>query len=774
MFDVHLRVYACSLDALLADDKSDPYISGKYVSSIENLNSGIELNGKAIGCTHLSSLYMLKSIELFNNGSKFRVHELLGTRESIESIAPDNIDGICDYLISRSHSKYVVVCDRFGNFLHEIARDLPVGRQRVFLLGSCNHLMSFRLVHKSKVNNSGEVVSSYVVHFFDPNSTNVVARSEVSDLNNFLLPDKFSLRKFFLASMYGYYFENTFGGPREDECVIHEYSEDEVNNSKGFLKLETLSQDGVSECLIYHVVEDGGSSCIAEVSRRLSLLSLDGESSNILYGRGSDNTTALHMALSCNRHHSIAPYISLLDLVPREKLASLLLGILLARSHCGVPGLFIALQEGHAESVRVFGLLLDKLVSLNDEMDSDRLATILFDILMSSSNSGASGLFMAMQENCSDAISAFGGLVDKLLSFSGKMPDSSLAKMIFDLLLSSNNEGVPSLFIAMQEGCAGAVSAFGNLIERLLFFSEKIPASRLAKMIFDLLLSSNNDGVPSLFIAMQEGCAGAVSAFGGLMDILLLFLQEKVSADNLAKVIFCLLMAKRCDDLSCLLMSIYKGGTSVLSAFACLLDRLLSLRDKLSGDSMKKFVFDLLTEKDSNGKTGLFVAMSNGYAGTVHAFGDLLDRFLSLETTISNTRFTEMVSHLLIARSDYGMTALSSALENNHAGAVIAYLSLLRKINESSLPDILVAIGSKGFPSVLSSNKETMEAYLTIITQLPSTTSAALISKLKYEESSYFSRDVTEKEIEAYQILLHRLKEHADSVSSGVVHPEGT
>ncbi|WP_141663843.1 hypothetical protein, partial [Candidatus Ichthyocystis sparus] len=86
-----VRFSSFSGEALLSSDKSDPYVSTKYVSNIYSLNSKVQIDGEGIVCTHLSALYVSESIKYHNKAKKLRVHDLLGSTESIRRAAPGNI-----------------------------------------------------------------------------------------------------------------------------------------------------------------------------------------------------------------------------------------------------------------------------------------------------------------------------------------------------------------------------------------------------------------------------------------------------------------------------------------------------------------------------------------------------------------------------------------------------------------------------------------------------------------------------------------------------------
>jgi hypothetical protein len=87
------------------------------------------------------------------------------------------------------------------------------------------------------------------------------------------------------------------------------------------------------------------------------------------------------------------------------------------------------------------------------------------------------------------------------------------------LLAAKNADGVPGLYVALKEGHADTIKAFGEL---LLLVPED---QRVA-----LLAAKDADGVPGLYIPLQDGHADAIKAFGEL----LLLVPEGQRAELLA------------------------------------------------------------------------------------------------------------------------------------------------------------------------------------------------------------------------------------------------
>ncbi|WP_092411238.1 ShET2/EspL2 family type III secretion system effector toxin [Candidatus Ichthyocystis sparus] len=627
-----VRISSFSGEVLSSSDKSDPYISyNKYVSEIAPLNSKVQIDGNSIVCSQLSAIYVSENIKHRDDTKKLRVHDLLGSMESIRRAAPANVHVLYDQMLSKSSNRYIIVCDRFGYFLHEIATNTAVNNQRLFLLSSCSHVMALRVICKLKTDQLGNSELRYVIHFFDPNKTNVVSRSEVSDPSSFLNEDKFSLRRFIGNNYYSEYFERLLDAPEECELMICECSGDDVVGSECLSRLETLLHDGISECALYHLMEKGVcSKNIMMMSEKLSLLP-SSVRETVVFGRGSDNVSALHVALSNNNHSSILAYCYLLDNLSDAEKIKVLPRLLIASNERGESGLFLAVQEDKADSICAFANLLDMLLSLRVEIPASRLADIIFDLLTSKSSGiePSTALFIAMQEGCSSAIVAFGILLDRLISLSYEVPASDIAKMIFTIL-KSDRVDVSGLFMAMQEGRASAVAAFGGLLDRLIYLSDEVPALDIAGMIFNILMSVNSRGITGLCMAMHNDRPSTICSFGKLLERLV-SLGNLISGDHIERMVFDILFAGSGRGSNGLFEALRNNNVDSIREYCSLLSMI----------SQSKCP-DLLAAKDSCGVTGILFANEGTvdfYLSILRGFTvDVLSELLSI---LENVRHTD-------------------------------------------------------------------------------------------------------------------------------------
>ncbi|WP_092411234.1 ShET2/EspL2 family type III secretion system effector toxin [Candidatus Ichthyocystis sparus] len=516
-----VRISAFSGEPLSSYDKSDPYISEKNAGSVVVLNHKFQIDGKSIVCSHLSALYVAESMKCHDNGKKLKINDLFGSAESIIRIAPVNIHSLYSNLVSKSCNKYIIVCDRFGVFLHQIAINTDINSQRVFLLRSCSHAMALRVIRKLKTDKvSGSEYSSYVVHFFDPNKTNIIIRSEVGNLDFFLDKEKFSFRNFVGNHEYSQYFERLHGYPKEYELMAYECSNSDIKGSGLLSVLETFLYDGISECALYHLMEGGlCNDSIIMMSEKLSLLP-SSIRETVVYGRSSLGIQALHVALTNNNYNSINSYCCFLNALSDDEKIRVLPHLFIASNSNGESGLFMAMQEDRYDSVIAFGGLLDILISLEEKISASELAVVIFNLINArrGGNESATGLFIAMQEGSSAAIFAFGNLLDRLISLSDKEPVTNIAKMVFTILMSFGRGCVTGLFMAMQEGHSSSVYCFGKLLDRLVALGDRIPSDDLEKMVFDILLARSGGIRNGLFAAIRNNHIDSITEYCSLLS----------------------------------------------------------------------------------------------------------------------------------------------------------------------------------------------------------------------------------------------------------------
>ncbi len=840
----HIHISSHTMEIVPSDEKISPYISKKNVGSLLCLNNKVEVDGKDISCEDLSLLFTLNSITCYRSRKKMKINELFSDKESVKRAALNNLKEVHEIKIERSScGKHIIACDRFGNFLSKIASTTTPGEQRFFILHSGNHVMSFKIMHRAK-EVDGVLVDKWVVHFFDPNKTNVVSRSAVLNYEEFLDLSKFSLRMFMTKDTYKDYFEDVKLGPIEDECAIYEYS-DVRNASSGFSTLETMSQDGISGCMIHHMMSNEiGPMDIVRVVESSSFSTLSADiKREIFFYKSSLGTSALHVAVERNNPDAIRSYDNFLEKLSCDEQVNLLPDILKIRSSEGALALFMAMQEGHTECIDNFGLLIDRLISLRHSIGGCFTRMLFFDILlakrvdnlsalsiaMCQNNAGAilafanlldktfilkedmissielsnmifmlldykdkdgnAGLFYALLRGCADAVRVFGTLIDRLLVMKGHVPEGRMAKMIFRLLYNklnvgyTNNEGYTGLFFALQKGHTDTVIAFSGLISKFVLLKDSIPKAIFDSMMLNLLMSrissntpgifellasndidvigaytsllvhaskevrkeifcvkdsngspalwgflfynnpqsmisyehflqalscdeqiellpeilvsKNNNNVPALFLAMQEGCSSFIDSYNILIENQLMMIRDRMSPDDFAGLVLNIAFAKMSDGVSALSIGMYRNRTNVVASYAGLLDRvLLLLNGVISYDRLANSIYSLISYySPSYGESPMFVGLSRGYASSITAFGLLVDKLILMKDHISHDKLAKMIFKLLKARTIKNIDGLFMAMQEGHHSTVDAFSSLLDKFlsMKGDIEDITLA-----------------------------------------------------------------------------------
>ena len=116
-------------------------------------------------------------------------------------------------------------------------------------------------------------------------------------------------------------------------------------------------------------------------------------------------------------------------------------------------------------------------------------------LLEAKDDNGDPGLYMALQNGHADVITAFGQVLKEL-----QVPPAECVK----LLAAKRDDGVPGLYMALQNGHADAITAFGQVLKEL-----QVPPAECVK----LLAAKRDDGATGLYWALKKGKLGAVEQY---------------------------------------------------------------------------------------------------------------------------------------------------------------------------------------------------------------------------------------------------------------------
>ncbi|WP_092481356.1 ShET2/EspL2 family type III secretion system effector toxin [Candidatus Ichthyocystis sparus] len=703
------RIHAHSGREVPSDSKAYPYISPRSYGKICDLNGKVKISGHLVDCKHLSALFMLKGIDYYTQGNRIKVNDLFTSKDSIIKETPTNIQDLYRTIFRRSCGRHIIPCNDFGNFLYKVSLEMNPKEQRFFLLESSTHSMSFTISRKIK-EYPEFTLDTWVVNLFDPNRTNVTSRSEVCDPRDFLNLETFSLRMFINRDLYRLYFSPTdTDNEEENECIVYEYS-DKIGASFKFSTLSALSQYNVSACLVFHVMYDENASfCLRDMPKRVSLCMNKEIRKKVFFAKNSTGIPALYVVMEQGKAQSVKYYNFLLQALSRAEQISFLPELLSSKNK-GVPALFIAMQEGHIECIGEFGSLLESQLNLIKHiMSADSFVDTVFNLLLAKRDDGISALLIALNENNADVVEAYADLLGKVLSLlRGIVSDDKLADIILDLIcypIPLNGE--TAMFLALYKGHANYVYAIGFLIDLLLAMKGCIVDGKLARMIYKILASTNDYSTHGLFMALQEGNSDAVLSFG------------------------------------------------------CLIDKLLTMKGYITDEQLATMVFCLLMSKNGNGTPGLLIAMKNHHCNAILAFSKLLEKMIILRDGMDSKLFNSMLLEIVSSRLPDGTPGLFIALENNLSNVIDCYSSLLAVIPEDKLVDILVASNAHGIPGALLAGEEAVESYLSIISLLPGDVIHDLYVELKRIRKLIAHIFLNDSNLdERYKILMCRIKEY--------------
>jgi len=214
----------------------------------------------------------------------------------------------------------------------------------------------------------------------------------------------------------------------------------------------------------------------------------------------------------------------------------------------------------------------------------------------------------------------------------------------FQLLAAKRADRVPGFSMALENGYADAIMAFGEVLAEL-----KMPIEKC----IELLEGKDDHKLPGLFMALQYGHADAIVAFGKVLKDLQVPLDKCID----------LLAAKKANGVSGLYMALRKGHAGAIAALGQVLNELQELHVP------SKEYAELVAPK--NHIPGLFNAVESGHVDAIAAFGKVLK-----ELQVPPDKCVE----LLTVDGGNSIPGLSIALQNGQLEAVEQYIQIVKKI----------------------------------------------------------------------------------------------
>ena len=195
---------------------------------------------------------------------------------------------------------------------------------------------------------------------------------------------------------------------------------------------------------------------------------------------------------------SITAYINKIkELASVGKLTGQEIRVLLLAQHQpnGVPGLYKALQNGHADSITAYINGIKELASA-DKLTSEQIVELL---LTKYQARNVTGLFIALANGHANSITVYINGIKELVS-AGKLKNKDIEK-----LLTAQNDNYAGLAIALQNGHTDSITAYIKGIQELA------SANKLTDKQVKKLLSSSY--VPGLSQALQSGHTDSIAVY---------------------------------------------------------------------------------------------------------------------------------------------------------------------------------------------------------------------------------------------------------------------
>lgn len=423
--------------------KQFPYYSEKLdrkvVAKLNNQFGFKENENEKILCRYLAFAWLTK-VRHANGKPNY---DMLKNSDQLQESIPYKTKAEYEAFLTNASEVHMVVNEAWGRFAVERFKEMegamekgdpPIKRM---LILSGVHAMAVELKIKEKAGKK-----SYVQNFYDPNLTNVhkrvkfdgVHRTETYSLTH-LLENSFTYRAYYgereTVSM-------AYVVPNEDNGTLTSPTVGRL----GRCLSSSLGDISIDSSVLFHLLESG----------------FDGELSQIE-----------------NR---------LLDKIKQRPDQAV--ALLAAENIEEVPGLYMALQQGHANTVKIFVEII-----IQSGLDIEQQA----DLLAAWDSDGVPGIFMALQEGNAHVVREFvEGVIRSQLSDEQKVA----------LLAAEDPDGVPGLLMAFSQDRVDTVRAFVESISQSMLSNEQK---------LTLLAAKDPDGVPSLNVALQEGCVETVRAF---------------------------------------------------------------------------------------------------------------------------------------------------------------------------------------------------------------------------------------------------------------------
>lgn len=360
------------------------YFSKKGAGNRNN-NKAKDKDGKSIVCRHMAMYVMQLSMKNY--------HDDLSSKESIESIEyfynnhydKQNLD-----LIGREY--YFFDYDTFSSMMREILQTLDVGDQKNFLFLNKKHAMAISISKKPNY---------LVIKFYEPNKSDKHLRlifSHSFDINHMSL-DMFMLPHHIKSYLI-----------KISMLVLIDYKSTLDRNVKIFT---SKSQDVIKHLVSYDLADQ-----LSEYFRESGQINL-----GPLMPLELDEVHELHFALQDNFYRIIEIYFN--KILEESISEQSKLRLFSAKNHERTPGLWMAYQAGHDQSITAFV----RCVLASTFTDDQKL-----NLILAKDARGQSGFTIALRQRHYTAITSVLGIV--FTQDASHFPELYQQKLVLELIKS--------------------------------------------------------------------------------------------------------------------------------------------------------------------------------------------------------------------------------------------------------------------------------------------------------------------------------------------------
>ena len=330
--------------------KEIPYLSPKR-GLPQNFNCKAMFPGtnEEITCRHLAE--HRQSEQERSPQIKFDDAQFASTEAIVDHVSYDT-EAKYDHLLVHATEARLLHNRDFGKALVQqfTAMAAEGGASRLILLLSTNHAMSVQLRIKKK-----DGKSHYVAVLFDPNLTTSHVRFASDSL---LTLETLALENLIDgASLYKQYYPEPDGlsmmvvrpPPQEEQAM--------TGPAQGAVESRTLTSSiedkEINATALWHMLGNGFAGDLRRLKGEIASRPQT-ERIALLAAKNAEGDPGLFFALQYGHADAIKAFGELSLLVPEDQRVALLA----AKNAEGDPGLYLALQEGHADAIKAFGELL--------------------------------------------------------------------------------------------------------------------------------------------------------------------------------------------------------------------------------------------------------------------------------------------------------------------------------------------------------------------------------------------------------------------------------